>query len=472
MNPPPPLHPERARSHGRVASGDERRRVAIPRRSTRGPLDSDVDDPLADSIPDVQQPQHQHQHQQQTRTTSLQTASPTIAALSPQRILSPTRSETSPLSPHDGQLPDMPSKDFSFLQDPAAFHVLPASNIPPPFLNAPNAPSLTSPLPVLLQTGHFRLAAIAAARNLVASTSPTDHNTLFHLLHIRLSCLCLIQEHALAAQEAKALGDLNSAFYLHPLTNTHLVPWSLRLLVVRLAALGYGEWRKGIMGYYDLARECRETISKQDISSDEKQLWRLRLRDCGIRVANVLVELRDLEGAARHLASLSPPEIDESRAAEAAEILYMETLVHLRIGDITAARRTLTSLSTISSSSSPLIEGTLTALLSLSNSDYTSAITTFRTLQSQFPSNAMVTQNLAVCLLYVGQIAEARQLLIDLVDTSPPFRSAVFNLSTIFELCTERSRDRKMGLVERLAGRGRDGGEGVGFEVANGDFKL
>ncbi len=119
-------------------------------------------------------------------------------------------------------------------------------------------PSVSSPLDTLLLSGHYRLAAIAAARNIVTAASPSDYETLFHLVHVRLACLCLIKEHALAAQESKVLGDLNSAFYRHPLTNVHLVPWELRLLVVRLTALGYGEWRKGVMGYYELARECRE----------------------------------------------------------------------------------------------------------------------------------------------------------------------------------------------------------------------
>ncbi|KAF2111790.1 hypothetical protein BDV96DRAFT_498860 [Lophiotrema nucula] len=440
MNPPAhPALPNRARSHGRNASGDERRRVAITRRSTRGPLDADLDDAQG-SVPDTTQ-----------------------------RVLSPTRSESSPLSPqpHDG-IPDMPAKDFSFIQDPAAYHVLPASNIPPPFLNAPNLPSVNSPIDSLLQSGHYRLAAIAAARNIVNAAAPTDYETLFHLLHIRLACLCLISEHALAAQESKVLGDLSSTFYRHPLTDTHLVPWDLRILVVRLAALGYGEWRKGIMGYYELARECRENIVKVELEEDRK-LWRTRLKDCGIRVANVLVEMGELEGAGRHLNTLSP---SHGASPEEKDILLMETLVWLRVGDTIAAKRCLSAARQTSSSSSndDIATGALTALIHLANSDYTPAVTLLQTLHSHHPADAMITQNLAVALLYTGQIAEARNLLTELSDTSPPFHSLIFNLSTIYELCTERNREKKVALSERVAGR--KGGEGVGWEVGSADFKL
>ena len=381
----------------------------------------------------------------------------------PERVLSPSRGDASPLAPHDGvksPVTDMPSKDFSYIQDPQAYHVLPASNIPPPFLNAPDTPLVSAPVDSLLQSGHYRLAAIAAARRIVSATSPTDYETLLHLVHVRLACLCLISEHALAAQEAKVLGDLSSTFYRHPFTDAHIVPWDLRLLVVRLAALGYGEWRKGIMGYYELARECRERILKAD-SEDEEILWRTRLRDCGIRVANVLVEMGDFESAGRHLDTLS-------EASDSRELLIMETLVWLRVGDMQSARRCLSSASQIESDE--LVDGTLDALLQLANSEYTAATLSFQALHHNFPDDAMVTQNLAVCLLYTGHISEARELLLELVDEAPPFHSLVFNLSTIFELCTEKNKDRKVALAEKLALRKRDGA--VGWELSNADFKL
>jgi tetratricopeptide (TPR) repeat protein len=372
----------------------------------------------------------------------------------------------------------MPSKDFSFLQDPAAYatstpkatpkltvhsyHIIPTTAIPAPFLNAPTLPFAASPIDTLLISGHYRLAAVSAARNIVTAASPHDHPTLLHLLHIRLACLCLINEHALAAQESKVLGDINSAFYRHPLTNAHLVPWDLRLLVVRLAALGYGEWRKGIMGYYELARECRETIVKTSTSSAEKTLWRDRLRDCGVRVANVLVEMGDLDGAGRHLATLT----EDSDTETGKQIALMETLVWLRVGDIASARRCLAR----ASPTSAIVDGTLTALIQLADSDFEAATTSFRALHEEHPADAMIAQNLAVCLVYTGRIADAKDILSHLVDEHPPFHSMVFNLSTVYELCTERNRDKKVALASKLAAR-KEGG-GVGWELSATDFKL
>ncbi|KAF2871834.1 hypothetical protein BDV95DRAFT_570737 [Massariosphaeria phaeospora] len=438
---PTPTPPERARSHARAVSGDDRRRVALPRRSTRGPLDADAhaDDPLA--APHVSPPQQ--------------------AVSGQQRVQSPSRSETDTSAGGDGA---SAGKDFSFLQDPAAYHVLSPTNIPPQFLHASTSPSLSSPIDSLLRSGHYRLAAIAAARNIVTAASPADHDTLFRLLHIRLACLCLLSEHALAAQESKVLGDLNSPFYQQPPTTSaaHLVPWHLRLLVVRLSALGYGEWRKGIMGYYELARECRENILQSEAADDEeKALWKTRLHDCGIRVANVLVEMGDLEGAGRHLASLSS-------TTPSRDVLTMEALIWLRVGDMRAARRSLSAASALHSDA--LVDGTLQALMQLANGDYPAAVSSFTALREQFPADAMLAQNLAVTLLYTGHISQARDLLTEIVDASAPFHALVFNLSTVYELCTERNRDRKGALAGRLAERKGDGS--VGWEIGNVDFKL
>jgi predicted Zn-dependent protease len=109
-------------------------------------------------------------------------------------------------------------------------------------------------------------------------------------------------------------------------------------------------------------------------------------------------------------------------------------------------------------------------LIQLADSDFEAAATSFRALYDAHPDDAMVAQNLAVCLVYTGRIADAKDILSTLVDQHPPFHSMVFNLSTVYELCTERNRDKKVALAAKLATR-KDGG-GVGWEMNTTDFKL
>jgi hypothetical protein len=78
---------------------------------------------------------------------------------------------------------------------------------------------------------------------------------------------------------------------------------------------------------------------------------------------------------------------------------------------------------------------------------------------------------------------QAREVLETLIENGNSFHALTFNLSTIYELCTERSRALKISLAEKVAGiqidlskdgLGTDGtNEGLAaWEKVNGDFKL
>jgi trafficking protein particle complex subunit 12 len=318
-----------------------------------------------------------------------------------------------------------------------------------------------------------------------------DLETLFNLLHVRLACLTLINQTALAASESKILGDMTSAFYRHHETNQHVVPWDLRVLAVRLQALGFGEWRRGIMQYYMLATETRQAILAARSEGDRKEvmLWTARLRDLGVRVASVLIEMGDAEAAARHLRTLDLEPGLES--ADRRRIVGMEALVWFRVGDLRAARRCIYRLrGSPSVPTSPSVEipsweheevqeqendfptKVLSALLKTGEGEFDAAIDEWRALHDAVPEDDMVVQNLAVCLLYTGRLAEARDMLETLLDEdgSPgAFRSLLFNLCTVYELCTERARDLKVSLTERVA---QAPPTDAGWEKATVDFKL
>ncbi|KAF2084946.1 hypothetical protein K490DRAFT_47708, partial [Saccharata proteae CBS 121410] len=339
---------------------------------------------------------------------------------------------------------------------------------PHPFQASPHQPSPSTPLPTLLASGHYRPAAIVAANLLTNSTSSTDAPTIFQLFHIRLSCLTVLNLHGLAAAEAKALGDLSSSFYRNPISGAHIVPWELRVLAVRLQGLGYGDWRRGVMGYYELAREARIAMVHAAPGSEERKMWKARLRDVGIRVAAALVEMDEGEGAARHLASLRRGEGDGG--LEDARLRSVEALVWLRIGDVDAARECLKPLAPHDQPQTTPTAA-LEALIAMADGDLDSALATWESLHATYPSDAMIAQNLAVCLLYTGRIAESRETLEKLVEKGDALQAVTFNLATVYELCTERSRERKGELAERVAELA-PGKTGRVWERRGEDFKL
>lgn len=310
-----------------------------------------------------------------------------------------------------------PRKDLSFLLRPEIYHPLSQLEIPPPFRSdfpnpRPDEPlsSSLSTLDRLLAEGHFLHAAhLCGALLSSPEVSPTDINTIFTLFYTRLACLELTGNTILAAQESKALEDLNSGFYyLDADLDTparegdrrrrprHIVPWPLRVLAVRLQSIGFGDTRRGIAGLYELGLEARREIMRQGVDKAEREIWKERLADLGIRSVNALVEMGDLDAARRQLESLKGPgtegDIDKLRKA----------LLYLRIGDVGSAKEILNE-------SSQLGEGILKPLLAMAEGRYDEAAAGWRgLLEKTFnrTNESMIAQNLAVCLLYTGQLNE------------------------------------------------------------------
>ena len=237
------------------------------------------------------------------------------------------------------------------------------------------------------------------------------------------------------------------------------MPWELRVLAVRLL-LAEKQDARAVMAYYELARDARGEVGRT--KGEERSIWKDRLRDLGTRVANALVEMGDLVGACRHL---------ETLAAEGEEGEMMRGrlgLLWLRIGNLEKARRYIVAKE---GSNQEKYAEALIPLLSMAEGDYESAASQFAASKETKTHmlDPLVTQNLAVCLLYTGKLDAARLTLDSLVSKGYSFHTLLFNLSTVFELCTDRAKSLKMELATKVAGTG---GTDVGWERNNVDFKL
>ncbi|MCJ1376676.1 hypothetical protein MMC20_007921 [Loxospora ochrophaea] len=403
-------------------------RASLTRQVTKGPLD---DDPVPP-----------HEPQSSTAVSPDAAGIPIPPSPFPDRSISPSASV---------RIAEDPPKDFSFLLRPEIYHPLTQLDVPISFRKSSNQPSVSASLPTLLSLGHFRAAAIAAAHQLTNSVLAIDYSQIFDLLYIRLSCLTLINATSLAAQEVKALEDISSPFYRHSTTQEHLMPWGLRLLAIRLQGIGYGDWRKCLMGYYELAREARLEFAR--VKKEERIFWKDKLEDLGIRVANTLVEMGDLEGAARHLTNLKITTEDPAKNEASRSRLV---LMYLQIGDLKSAERYVTE---DAAEPGDILKSSLKPLLHAAQGNYETAAEEWYQLREESKSDSeLIVQNLA-----------ARPLLESLINAGYSFNALTFNLSTIYELCSEKSRARKIELTEQVAAQDVSD---RGWEKTNLAFKI
>ncbi|KAH0188133.1 hypothetical protein KCU99_g4863, partial [Aureobasidium melanogenum] len=300
-----PQRPEQG--HSRYPSSDTRR-VAMPRRSTKGPLDVDVS-----AIPSFQPP-----------TPALQTAlppSPAPASM-PMRTASPASSLLSPVQQNPASVRTRSKSpaartmqlDLSLLLRPSLYAPVPTTHLASPFLDSSTQPPPDTDLETLLSQRRFIHAADKATDILTSgSIPPSSTQRILDLLYTRFSCLVLCNQSSLAAKEAKPLSELlarESSSYTRPHREVFLsqVPWSLRLLLLKLSVLGTADLhRRAIMGLYGLSSECRVLAQKARVEKDDTafKLWKYRLGDLGLRVAGELIEMGELETAKRHLDTLS-----------------------------------------------------------------------------------------------------------------------------------------------------------------------
>ena len=320
----------------------------------------------------------------------------------PRRTASSATHGLQPASSPILQIGEHRPKNFSFLLRPEIYHPLAPLNVPNAFRNSPKQPDATAKLDDLLSNGHFRAAAIAAVQELTGSgayeaVDPTDSHRIFNLLYTRLMCLTLIDATPLAAQEVKALEDLSDArTYVDDQTGEHLVPWELRILNVRLQALGFGDPRRAVMSYHDLAREARDHARKATAQHDNSssELWKTRLQELGVLVAGALIDMDDLAGAAHHLQSL--------RERGDGQVTLSKCLMWLHLGDVDKARECARHITKSATETEKLVM----ALCDMADEKYESALVKWQELKECMPGDEMAGVNTAVCLLYLGRMQE------------------------------------------------------------------
>uniref|UniRef100_A0A3B4F3J7 Trafficking protein particle complex subunit 12 n=1 Tax=Pundamilia nyererei TaxID=303518 RepID=A0A3B4F3J7_9CICH len=99
------------------------------------------------------------------------------------------------------------------------------------------------------------------------------------------------------------------------------------------------------------------------------------------------------------------------------------------------------------------------AFVHLSQNNYTEAHASFIEVLKIDPKNPVANNNAAVCLLYLGRLKESLGQLEGLVQQDPAqylHESVLFNLTTMYELESSRSTQKKQALLEAVACREGD----------------
>lgn len=395
------------------------------------------------------------------------------------------------MSPEKGHVIDssqnqqVEDRDLSFLLESSIYHPLSQLEVPAPFRRAfPQPPNASANVfaavsqinELLSQCDYLRAAHLAGLILVSGAVRPTDSMTIFHLLSVRYACLELSGNVLLAAQEAKSLEDLGSTFYYlePPLDETaadegaerplpkHIVPFHLRIQALRLQSIGFSDPRRGVSALYDLGAECREYLSSPIITGEQRQLWSSRLQEIGVRVINALIEMGDIDCARRTMDAMKPTSKDEL------DLWHLRKLtLSIRMGLLGEAKKLIETMDC-----PPAKKQILESLIAVAEERFDAAADLLdQPAVQEYPAlAALAKQNLAVVHLYRGDIQQAKAILETLVGDQHSFQTLTVNLATVYDLTTDRARDYKMALADRIAQQGKPPSQARSF--TNADFKL
>ncbi|KAL0861357.1 hypothetical protein ABMA27_008908 [Loxostege sticticalis] len=334
----------------------------------------------------------------------------------------------------------------------------------------------------LLRTGYFRaainLTAVlisAAGQGVGRMHRQTKHTSrTLQLWLTRFALMLRVRLHEPLLKEAEPFGDFGKPdmFYqFYPDTYENrtgsLVPFSLRLLVAELPG-HVGKAEEAVDRLYAMIDVIQQMLSNlregktEDgtgiITSEQDRAESIRLwtgRETRVlhSIVNCAISLKDYRLAGKILTNLQTQATTPGQKRAISSALCR---LWLLAGHVRAARAQLDIAREARHHICPtpdVREYVDLGLIDISNGKYQDAYNNFVKAADQEPTNIMVANNIAVCLLYMGRLKEAIAVLQKAINSDPERglnESLLINLCTLYELESSKTNDKKLHLLRML----------------------
>ncbi|KAL4694013.1 hypothetical protein H8959_013278 [Pygathrix nigripes] len=354
-------------------------------------------------------------------------------------------------------------------------------------LNADSVEQSFVGLKQLISCRNWRAAVDLCGRLLTAhgqgygkSGLPTSHTTdSLQLWFVRLALLVKLGLFQNAEMEFEPFGNLDQPdlyyeYYPHvyPGRRGSMVPFSMRILHAELQQY-LGNPQESLDRLHRVKTVCSKILANLEqgfaedgamsgVTQEGRQasvrLWRSRLGRVMYSMANCLLLMKDyvLAVEAYHSVIKYYPEQEP-------QLLGGIGRISLQIGDIKTAEKYFQDVEKVTQKLDGL-QGKIMVLMNraflhLGQNNFAEAHRFFTEILRMDPTNAVANNNAAVCLLYLGKLKDSLRQLEAMVQQDPRHylhESVLFNLTTMYELESSRSMQKKQALLEAVAGKEGD----------------
>lgn len=330
----------------------------------------------------------------------------------------------------------------------------------------------------LVQAGAYRAGINLTARLLTIygqgkgraghATKHSPHS--LQLWFTRIALLVKIKNYTLAQAEAEPLGQLDKPdlfyqFYpdMYGGRPGSIASFSFRLLLAELP-MHCGKPKESLTKLFhilsivrqmlgNLKNELCEDGSPTEINSadrsDSIRLWYGREGRIMHSIINCALALKDYELAMDLLGQLL-----ERESAPRHSLLSALGRLHLQLGDVAGAEVCFNEAREISAEKEGLRELVDRGLIAIAQNNFGDAYSCFQQASALEPSNVMILNNMAVCLLYGGHLKDAITVLESAISASPVQalqESLLLNLCTLYDMESSKGRLKKFALLKQIS---------------------
>lgn len=332
----------------------------------------------------------------------------------------------------------------------------------------------------LIQAGCYK-AAVNLSGRLIAVygqgygkiNHPSKHTPhSLQLWYTRLALLAKLKQTDVLRAESKPFGNLDKpdmyfTFYpeLYGTRPGSMASFAFRLLLAEIPAY-CGQAKEAMDNLHKILSTVNRIIDNLSVGSgedggetkfgaaereDSSRLWTGRRSRVLISIVNCALIMKNFALAIDVLEDLyALPDWSK----EQSEILRSAIgRVHLFLGDVSAAEKRFVSSKEDAKSALSVRELVDRGLMAVAQNAFQEAFSCFKNASALDPSNVMLVNNMAVCLLYTGELKTAVQLLEKAVARNPIKslqESVLLNMSTLYELHTTHCKESKLHLLRQL----------------------
>jgi tetratricopeptide (TPR) repeat protein len=331
----------------------------------------------------------------------------------------------------------------------------------------------------LIQAGCYRAAINLSGRLLAIYAQgygkinqPSKHTPhSLQLWYTRLSLLAKLKQIDVLESESKPFGNLDKPdmyFIFYPeLYGTRpgsMASFAFRLLLAEIPSY-YGKPKQALDNLYKLLATVNQIIANfragfngegthtkisESDQRDAVKLWTARKSRILISVINCAISMRNYILAIEILENLC--NLPDWTAEQIGILRSAIGRVHLFLGDVSAAEKFFVR-SNKEEKTTSIRELVDSGLMAVAQNAFQEAYNYFQSASAMDPSNVMLINNMAVCLLYTGQLRTAVWLFESVVNRNP-LKSLqepiLLNMCTSYELHTTHCKQPKLHLLRQL----------------------